>query len=266
MASLGNLAPELPELPRRSAQVIDILTGASAAPSQLATEAPVLSPTPILEFEKAAWRVVRHSQDFRERASEWSKRAVDFVGSLALLVALSPFILLVIIAIKISSPGPILFEQVRIGRRGRPFRCLKFRTMVPGAEELLKNNAALRAAFERNYKIKDDPRVSRLGALLRSSSFDEIPQLWNVVRGDMSLIGPRPVVPPELAKYGAHAKKLLSVMPGVSGLWQTCGRSDTTYEQRVRFDMLYVDHRSLWLDIKLILLTVVAVCRKVGAC
>src|ERR1051326_298517 len=125
MASLGNLAPELPELPRRPAPVIDILTGASAAATELAAEAPVLSPTPILEFEKAAWRVVRHAQDFRERAYEWSKRAVDVVGSLALLVALSPIILLVIIAIKISSPGPILFEQVRLGRRGRPFRCLK---------------------------------------------------------------------------------------------------------------------------------------------
>jgi len=260
MASLGNLAPDLPELPRPPAQVIDILTGASAVGPT------VVSPSPIVEFEQAAWRVIRHSQDFRERAYEWSKRTIDALGAAMLLLVFSPLILAVAVVIKITSPGPVFFEQVRLGRGGRPFRCLKFRTMVPDAEKRLQNDPVLRAVFESNYKIKNDPRVSRVGALLRRTSFDELPQLWNVLRGDMGLIGPRPIVPPELSKYGMHAKKLLTVTPGLSGLWQTCGRSETTYAQRVAFDMMYIDHRSLWLDLKLMVLTVVAVCRKVGAC
>ena len=260
MASLGNLAPDLPEMSRPPAQVIDILTGNAVAVPH------VTSPSPIVEFEQAAWRVIRHSQDFRERAYEWTKRSLDAVGSAILLLSLSPLLLVIAVAVKLTSPGPVFFEQARLGRRGRAFRCLKFRTMVADAEKRLQSDPALRAAFETNYKIKDDPRVSPIGAFLRRTSFDELPQLWNVLRGDMSLIGPRPIVPPELSKYGTHAQRFLSVTPGLSGLWQTCGRSETTYEQRVRFDMLYIHHRSLWLDIKLILLTVVAVCRRVGAC
>lgn len=265
MVSLGNLTPEMPELPRPSAPVIDILTGAPAAAShRLMTTAPAHAS--LREFEEAAWAIVRQSQNLREQAYEYFKRAIDVAGSALLLAALSPLLALIAVLVKVTLPGPALFRQVRLGRHGRPFRCLKFRTMVADAEERLARDPALRAAFEGNYKIKNDPRVSRFGALLRRTSLDEMPQLWNVLRGDMSLIGPRPVVPPELAKYGTHAPKLLSVPPGLSGLWQTCGRSETTYEQRVRFDMLYIDHRSAWLDLKLILLTVVAVCRKAGAC
>ena len=262
MVSLGNITPEMPELPASRAPVIDILTGAPAVVPSSAAEAA----TPVIEFEKAAWAIVRKSQDLREQTYETLKRSIDFLGAAVLLIATSPLFLLISVLIKITLPGPVFFRQVRLGRHGRPFSCVKFRTMVVDAEDRLKRDPLLRAAFEANYKIKNDPRVSPLGALLRRTSFDELPQLWNVLIGDMSLIGPRPVVPPELAKYGTHARKLLSVTPGLSGLWQTCGRSDTTYEQRVRFDMLYIDHRSLWLDFKLILLTVVAVCRKVGAC
>lgn len=263
MASLGNLAPDSADLSRPP--VIDILTGRPAAvPTQFAPMA--ASTSTILEFEQAAWRIVRRSQDLRERTYEYCKRVVDVVGVTLLLLALAPVFALIAVIIWISSPGPIFFEQVRLGRGGRPFRCLKFRTMVPDAEQQLNADPKLRAAFEHNYKIKDDPRVYGFGRLLRRSSFDEMPQLWNVLRGEMSLIGPRPIVPPEVSKYGAHAQKLLSVTPGLSGLWQACGRSETTYEQRVRFDMLYIDHRSLWLDVKLIFLTAVAVCRKVGAC
>ena len=267
--SAGNLAPELPELPRPPAPVIDILTGANvgAMPSPSSTAGPVLvSPSPIIEFEQAAWRVIRSTQDFREYAYERAKRLLDLAGGVLLLLAFTPVFLVIAIAIKLSSPGPIFFEQIRLGQHGRPFRCLKFRTMVVNAEQLLNSNPALRAAFDTNYKIKNDPRVFRIGALLRRTSFDELPQFWNVIRGDMSLIGPRPIVPPELSKYGRDAQKLLSVVPGLSGLWQTCGRSETTYEQRVRFDMLYIDHRSFWLDVKLAFLTIIAVCRKVGAC
>jgi lipopolysaccharide/colanic/teichoic acid biosynthesis glycosyltransferase len=265
MASLGNLSPEIPDLPVSRAPVIDILTGASAAisPGMMAAAA---TSSPPIEFEAAAWAVVRKSRDLQERTYETLKRAIDFVGSAVLLITLFPVFLLIALLVKVTLPGPVFFRQIRLGRDGRPFWCVKFRTMVPDAEQRLTNDPFLRAAFEVNYKIKNDPRVSPFGALLRRTSFDELPQLWNVLSGDMSLIGPRPVVPPELAKYGTHAKKLLTVTPGLSGLWQTCGRSETTYEQRVRFDMLYIDHRSIWLDVKLIVLTIVAVCRKVGAC
>ena len=265
MVSLGNITPEMPELSRPPAQVIDILTGAPASHRSL-MPAMASMPSAVLEFEEAAWAIVRGSQDLRERAYEAFKRTIDVVGSAVLLIALAPLFALIAVLVKVTLPGPVFFRQVRLGRHGRPFRCIKFRTMVPDAEQRLQRDPLLRAAFENNYKIKDDPRVSPLGALLRRTSLDEVPQLWNVLRGDMSLIGPRPVVPPELAKYGTHSQKLLSVPPGLSGLWQTCGRSDTTYEQRVRFDMLYIDHRSAWLDIKLIFLTIVAVGRRVGAC
>lgn len=262
MVSIGNITPEMPELPRTPAPVIDILTGSPVAtPPYLPT-----SPSTIVEFEQAAWAVVWQSQDLRNRSYEFFKRMIDVVGSALLLVALSPLLAVIAVLVKLTLPGPVLFRHVRLGRHGRPFWCLKFRTMVPDAEQWLNRDPALRAAFEANYKIKDDPRVSRFGALLRRTSLDEMPQLWNVLCGEMSLIGPRPVVPPELAKYGTHAQKLLSVTPGLSGLWQACGRSETTYEQRVRFDMLYIDHRSMWLDFKLVLMTIVAVCRKVGAC
>jgi lipopolysaccharide/colanic/teichoic acid biosynthesis glycosyltransferase len=253
----------MPNLPRPPAPVIDILTGAPASAHLIEAAAP--GAASVLEFEEAAWAVVRGTQDLRERAYEAAKRTLDALGAAVLLIVLSPLFLLIAILVKVTLPGPVFFRQVRLGRYGRPFRCVKFRTMVPDAEQFLARDPQLRAEFERNYKIKDDPRVSRFGGLLRRTSLDEMPQLWNVLCGDMSLIGPRPVVPPELAKYGTHADKLLRVTPGLSGLWQACGRSATTYEQRVRFDMLYIDHRSLWLDFKLILLTIAAVCHRVGA-
>ena len=158
-----------------------------------------------------------------------------------------------------------MFKHRRLGRGGKEFWCYKFRSMVQDAEQRLQNSAALRAKFEAHYKIKDDPRVTRVGGLLRKTSLDELPQVWNVLRGDMSLIGPRPIVAPELVKYGPHDRKLLSVPPGLSGFWQVCGRSDTSYSKRVLLDMLYIDHRCTWLDLKLMVLTAVAVFRKVGA-
>ena len=158
-----------------------------------------------------------------------------------------------------------MFKHRRLGRGGKEFWCYKFRSMVQDAEQQLQSSEALRAKFEAHYKIKDDPRVTRVGGLLRKTSLDELPQLWNVLRGDMSLIGPRPIVAPELVKYGPYDRKLLSVTPGLSGFWQVCGRSDTSYSKRVLLDMLYIDHRCTWLDLKLMVLTAFAVFRKVGA-
>jgi exopolysaccharide production protein ExoY len=196
---------------------------------------------------------------------EAAKRALDLVAGLALLAAAAPLMVAIAAAVKLTSPGPVLFRHARLGRGGRPFSCLKFRTMVRDAEAQLRSRAELRSAFEANYKIKDDPRLTPVGAVLRRYSLDELPQLWNVVRGELSLIGPRPIVAPELAKYGEHAGRLLSVKPGLGGMWQAYGRSDTTYEQRVAMDMAYVERRSLRLDLKLLALTAAAVLRGRGA-
>jgi lipopolysaccharide/colanic/teichoic acid biosynthesis glycosyltransferase len=271
MATVSNITPEFNEIPRPPAPVIDILTGATvpvnaaAIPTTLEAAAAPAGMT-VGDYDQAVWSILQDAKRWSQGVYGVGKRATDAIGAAILLIVLSPLFLLITIVIKISSPGPALFRQDRLGYQGRPFTCLKFRTMVANAEQRLANDPMLRAAFESNYKIKDDPRVHRFGALLRRTSLDELPQLWNVLRGDMSLIGPRPIIPPEILKYGLYGQKLLSVRPGLSGLWQTCGRSDTTYEQRVRFDMLYIDHRSAWLDFKLLLLTVAAVYRKAGAC
>jgi undecaprenyl-phosphate galactose phosphotransferase len=196
---------------------------------------------------------------------EPAKRAMDVTVSLALLCAGLPLLALVALGVKLSSPGPVLFRQRRVGRGGRAFWCYKFRSMVADAEAQLRARADMRARFDANYKIRDDPRVTRFGAFIRRTSLDELPQLWNVLRGDMSLIGPRPVVEPELSKYGAAADRLLTVKPGLGGIWQVSGRSETTYADRVAMDMRYVESRSLALDLKLLLLTALTVVRGRGA-
>ncbi len=198
-------------------------------------------------------------------AYEAAKRALDLVAALALLAAAAPLMAAIAALVKLTSPGPVLFRHARLGRHGRPFSCLKFRTMVADAEARLQASAELRRAFEANFKIKDDPRLTPVGAVLRRTSLDELPQLWNVVRGELSLIGPRPIVAAEVAKYGEHAGRLLSVKPGLGGLWQVYGRSDTTYAQRVAMDMAYVERRSLRLDLKLLALTAAVVLRGRGA-
>lgn len=195
-----------------------------------------------------------------------TKRGVDVTVSATLLLVTLPVFVVVALLIKATSRGPVFFRHRRLGRGGREFGCLKFRTMVVDAEEQLKRDDLLRHKFEQDFKIKDDPRITRVGRLLRKTSLDELPQLWHVLRGGMSLIGPRPIVRPELGKYSIYGNKLLTVKPGLSGLWQVCGRSDTTYPQRVMMDMHYIDHRSLTLDVRLMLLTIVAVARKSGAC
>ena len=202
---------------------------------------------------------------FQQRSYEASKRVVDVLGSLLLLLAGLLLLVIVSLLVKTTSRGPVLFRQKRLGRRGREFWCFKFRTMVADAEDQLKNNAHLHAEFEQGYKLKNDPRVTRVGAVLRKTSLDELPQLLNVLCGDMSLIGPRPIVPSERFKYGVDAPKLLTVKPGLGGLWQASGRSDVSYEDRVKLDMLYIDHRSLRLDLTLLVMTALSVCRFRGA-
>jgi lipopolysaccharide/colanic/teichoic acid biosynthesis glycosyltransferase len=194
-----------------------------------------------------------------------AKRSVDISVSFILLLLASPLLLLLAGLVKASSKGPVFFAHKRLGRDGKEFYCLKFRSMIANAEEHLKRDAQLRQRFEEKFKLEDDPRITGLGAFLRRTSLDELPQLLHVLRGEMSLVGPRPIVGDELSKYSIYAKKLLSVKPGLSGLWQVCGRSDTTYPQRVMMDMHYIDHRCLSLDLRLLMLTASAVVRKSGA-
>jgi lipopolysaccharide/colanic/teichoic acid biosynthesis glycosyltransferase len=197
---------------------------------------------------------------------EICKRGTDIVGALTLLLVTLSLFLCVMILIKLTSPGPIFFRHKRLGRNGREFWMVKFRTMAVDAEERLRKDSQLREQFAASYKIKGDPRITGLGDFLRKTSIDELPQLWHVLKGDMTLIGPRPIVQPELSRYAIYGKKLLAVKPGLSGFWQACGRSDTTYAERVLMDMQYIDHRCLSLDLRLLLSTAVAVLRKSGAC
>jgi lipopolysaccharide/colanic/teichoic acid biosynthesis glycosyltransferase len=198
-------------------------------------------------------------------AYELSKRMLDILGALSALFVFFPILIVLAAAVKATTTGPILFRQRRLGRGGSEFWCYKFRTMVENAEQLLETNEQLRVRFHETYKLKDDPRTTAIGVWLRKTSLDELPQLFNILIGSMSLIGPRPIVPPERAKYHEFADMLLSVKPGLGGYWQVYGRSDTTYEQRVQMDMTYINQRSFRLDLKLMILTVFVALKRQGA-
>lgn len=192
------------------------------------------------------------------RLYAFGKRALDILGAFAIFLLVAPLLLVVAALIRLETPGPTLFRHRRLGRDGKVFSCLKFRTMYADAEERLRRDPELRKQFEEAYKLDQDPRITPLGNFLRRTSLDELPQLFNVLVGEMSLIGPRPIVPPEIEKYGEYGDKLLTVTPGLGGLWQASGRSDTTYEERVALDMAYIDHRSLALDAWLLCQTAIA--------
>jgi lipopolysaccharide/colanic/teichoic acid biosynthesis glycosyltransferase len=197
------------------------------------------------------------------------KRLLDItLASVLLLVAL-PIILLVAFAVSVSSRGPVLYGHERIGRNGRRFRCLKFRTMCVDADErlerLLASDPDARAEYEASYKLKNDPRVTRIGGAPRRSSLDELPQLLNVLSGDMSLVGPRPVVADELELYERHQEAYLSARPGLTGAWQVSGRSDISYDERVALDVDYLHRQSPREDAAILCRTVVVVAKRVGA-
>jgi lipopolysaccharide/colanic/teichoic acid biosynthesis glycosyltransferase len=194
-----------------------------------------------------------------------AKRGFDVIFSIIICLLLIPLFVLVAVFIKISSPGSVIFKHRRIGQFGEEFDCWKFRTMVKNADKLLDNDPKLRQEFDEKFKIDDDPRVIKYGGFLRASSLDELPQFINVLRGNMTLIGPRPVVKRELSKYSIYQGKLLSVKPGLSGLWQVSGRSSTTYSERVALDLTYVDQRCFWLDTKIFFRTIITVLQGKGA-
>ncbi|MFZ9850123.1 MAG: sugar transferase [Vulcanococcus sp.] len=188
------------------------------------------------------------------------KRAGDIVFSLLVLALGSPLFLLLALLVKLSSRGSVFYSQRRIGRGYKGFGCLKFRTMRKDADRVLASVLAadpeLRAEFERDHKLRNDPRITPLGKLLRRSSLDELPQFLNVLKGQMSVVGPRPIVWEELPRYGRAMDEVLSVRPGLTGLWQVSGRNNLSYRQRVQMDLEYVRHRSFWLDLRIVLRTV----------
>ncbi|HYD18087.1 MAG TPA: exopolysaccharide biosynthesis polyprenyl glycosylphosphotransferase [Patescibacteria group bacterium] len=199
---------------------------------------------------------------------DFVKGAVDRTGALIGLILLSPVFLALALVIR-RDGGPVLFGHKRIGKNGRVFKCWKFRSMVPNAQEVLREvlerDPAARAEYERDFKLKNDPRVTRVGAILRKTSLDEIPQLFNVLRGEMSLMGPRPIVEDEKKFYEERISDYMSVKPGITGLWQVSGRSDTGYDQRVYLDSWYVRNRSFWNDMVIGLKTFVVVLARKGA-
>jgi len=194
-----------------------------------------------------------------------TKRGVDIIGALIVLFMFSPFFLLISLVIKLGTPGPIFYMPQVVGYRGRRFTLFKFRTMVNNASYILQNDPKLLEEYRTKLKIENDPRVTSLGKFLRKYSLDEIPQLLNILRGEMSLVGPRVLSETELASYGDVQDKVLSVMPGLTGLWQASGRHTVSFERRVELDMYYVDHWNLWMDFVILLKTVPAVITGKGA-
>lgn len=193
------------------------------------------------------------------------KRIVDVVLTTLALVAMSPILLLVALAIRLESSGPIIFKQVRIGRGGKPFEVYKFRSMRVGAEKEVARLAAANEATGPLFKIRNDPRVTRVGRFIRKTSLDEFPQLWNVLKGDMSLIGPRPALPSEVAQYQEWHRKRLDAAPGLTGLWQVSGRSDVTFDEMMMLDIYYTEQWSPMLDTMILLKTIPTVLFQRGA-
>jgi len=217
------------------------------------------------------------SRDGRHALYTTSKRGLDIVGSLAMLILLSPLFLLIACLVKLKSPGPVFYGQVRIGRHGNTFTMLKFRTMVANADPRLHQDYVkwfisakaqhAEAGKPGLFKLTNDPRVTSIGRVLRMTSLDELPQFWNVLRGEMSLVGPRPPLPYELEQYKSwHYRRVLEAKPGITGPWQVSGRSRTTFDEMVRLDLRYAKTYSLWNDIRILLATPAAVFSGKGAC
>ena len=194
------------------------------------------------------------------------KRILNLLCSFVGVIVLSPFFLIISLLIKVTSKGPVFFVHERVGLNGKKFKLIKFRTMVNNAEEMIASfSPEQKKEWEENYKLKDDPRITKIGKFLRRTSLDELPQLINILKGDMSIVGPRPVVDEELNWYGDKKDKLLSVKPGLTGWWAVNGISNVPYPERCDLELYYVDHISFALDVKIILKTLGAIIKKDGA-
>jgi Undecaprenyl-phosphate galactose phosphotransferase WbaP len=227
-----------------------------------------MSSVPVQTIQQPTTQTIGLERD-RKALFPIAKRALDMIGAGIGLVLLSPFFLIVALMVR-ADGGPAFFAHQRVGRGGKLFGCLKFRSMVIDSqarlETLLANDPAARAEWEATRKLKNDPRITRIGRFLRSTSLDELPQLINVLRGEMSLVGPRPVQEAEIDRYyGASAAHYMAVRPGITGLWQVSGRSETSYESRVALDVSYVSRPSMLADLSILLRTPVAVLSRRGA-
>lgn len=213
--------------------------------------------------------LLRLTNNLARPANRFIKTLFDYTLTIFGTIAISPILLIIALWIYKDSPGPVIFKHTRIGKNGKPFACYKFRSMCTDAkerlEELLANDPAAREEWERDFKLKNDPRITKSGAFLRKTSLDELPQIFNVLKGEMSLVGPRPIIQAELSRYGEFADDYLMVKPGITGMWQVSGRSDIDYPERVRMDSWYVRNWSVWIDIVLLFKTFAAVAMKKGA-
>lgn len=212
--------------------------------------------------------LLRINNNLAKRSSRFLKRTMDIVGSILIIIALSPVLIALYFLIK-KDGGNAIYGHPRIGRNGKTFKCLKFRSMVTNSkevlEELLKNSPEANAEWEKDFKLKNDPRITKVGAFIRKTSLDELPQLFNVLKGEMSLVGPRPIVQEELERYEEDVDYYLMAKPGMTGLWQVSGRNDVDYDTRVYFDAWYVKNWSLWNDIAILFKTVNVVLNRDGA-
>ena len=202
---------------------------------------------------------INKTQYFKKDSYKIIKTIFDLFFGLIFLVVGSPIFISIALLVKLSSRGPIFFLQKRVGKNKKTFNCIKFRTMHPEAEDILENlivnNEALRKEFEETHKLKNDPRITKIGKFLRKTSLDEIPQILNVIKMEMSIVGPRPIVKKEILKYGKSYKKVISIKPGITGLWQVSGRNNLSYKRRVILDCLYVDNMSPIIDLRIIIRT-----------
>jgi lipopolysaccharide/colanic/teichoic acid biosynthesis glycosyltransferase len=202
------------------------------------------------------------TQKFRRRGKyrDLIKRLFDIFFSLSVLVFCAPIYLVLAISIAATSSGSIFYIQERVGKDFQHFGCIKFRTMIPDADRLLDEMMAesedIRQEFSENFKLKHDPRITKIGRFLRTTNLDEFPQFINVLKGEMSVVGPRPLVPEEIERYGTAIDRVLTIRPGITGLWQVSGRNDIPYAQRIRIDVNYVKRRNFWLDLRIVFKTV----------
>ena len=200
--------------------------------------------------------LLRLKNNLARPINRWIKTIFDYVLTITGTIAISPILIVIALWIYKDSPGPVIFKHRRIGKNGKEFNCYKFRSMCVDAkerlEQLLKIDPEAKAEWEKDFKLKNDPRITRSGAFLRKTSLDELPQIFNVLKGEMSLVGPRPIIRDEMARYGEYINDYLMVKPGITGMWQVSGRSDTNYKQRVQLDSWYVRNWSVWLDLMLL--------------
>lgn len=216
-----------------------------------------------LPLESATGMAVARYENGR-KVERFLKNVIDQIGAAALIVLFSPLFVLLAFLVALEGGWPIIYRRRIVGTSGE-FDAFKFRTMIKDADAILAADPILKAEFEQNFKLKNDPRLTRLGSFLRKFSLDELPQLFNVSKGQMSLVGPRMITLPEFEKYGNNKERLLSMKPGITGYWQVHGRQAVSYDERIRMDMHYIQNWSLWMDVKLLLQTPLKVLRKEGA-